>query len=250
MTAPRFANLLFSGRCNLRCPHCIGRQLPGPDVDNLELYPPKNLDLFCHLLRERGIRELSLTGTNTDPLLYRHLPELIAALRRRVPEVRLSLHSNGLLVLPLVHVVNRCHRLALSLPSFDPDTCLAMTGRRLAIDLELVLQRVQVPVKVSTLVTPHNLAEIPAIVARCRALGVRRMALRRLYGDETPLDLLPGQAPVRFFGNQPVYDCDGMEVTVWRFEQSALECLNLFADGFIGDRYLLAHNRPPQAEAA
>ncbi len=36
-----------------------------------------------------------------------------------------------------------------------------------------------------------------------------------------------------------MYDYDGVEVTYWRFEQTACTSLNLFADGSIGSEYLL-----------
>ena len=40
-----FANILFSGRCNARCPFCIGRQVdPRLNEDNLDEFPPRELD--------------------------------------------------------------------------------------------------------------------------------------------------------------------------------------------------------------
>ena len=42
-----FANLLFAGPCNARCPFCIGRQIdPRLSVNNLREFPPRNLDRF------------------------------------------------------------------------------------------------------------------------------------------------------------------------------------------------------------
>jgi len=240
MPSPAFANILLSGPCNLRCPHCIGRRVPARfKVFNLDCFPLAGLGRFCDELVERGVREVSLTGVDTDPLLYRHQPRLLAELRRRVPGVRVSLHTNGRLALSQLKEVNLYDRVCLSLPSFEPRTCRAMTGSGRVLDLAAILDKATVPIKVSVLVTDENRAEVPAILERCHALGVRRAVLRRLDGDGRPWDLLPGHEPVALFGENPVYDLRGLEVTVWRFDATALSCLNLFPDGSISDCYRL-----------
>jgi MoaA/NifB/PqqE/SkfB family radical SAM enzyme len=236
-----FANILLTGRCNRRCPHCIGHALAGRALpDSLGLFPLPGLAEFLVALRRHTICEVSLTGTNTDPLLYLHLDRLIDCLREEVPGIRLSLHTNGALALRRIRVFNRFDRATVSLPSFRPGTCRRMTGSPRVPDLAEILRLSDIPVKVSTLVTPGNRAEIPEILRRCRELGVRRLVFRRLYGDPSPADFFPGRKPVRTFGGNPVYDLGGMEVTVWDFRHSTLRCLNLFSDGSVGDAYELA----------
>jgi hypothetical protein len=107
------------------------------------------------------------------------------------------------------------------------------------LPLERILAAARIPVKISTLVTEHNVAEVPSIIDRCWSLGVRRMALRRRYGDERRRPLLTGHRPVSHFAGNPVYDVGGVEVTVWDFDGSTLDCLSLFSDGTISDAYLL-----------
>ena len=239
-----FANILLTGRCNRRCPHCIGHALAGRALpDSLGLFPLPGLAEFLEALRRHGITQVSLTGTNTDPLLYRHPDRLIDCLRKEVPGVRLSLHTNGALALRRIRVFNRFDRATVSIPSFRPATCRRMTGSPRVPDLAEILRRSAIPVKVSTLVTPDNRAEIPEILRRCRELGVRRLVLRKLYGDLSPEDFFPGRIPVRIFGGNPVFEQDGLEVTCWDFERSTLRCLNLFSDGRIGTSYLLARTR-------
>jgi len=97
-----------------------------------------------------------------------------------------------------------------------------------------------IPIKISTLVTLDNRREISEIISRCKELAVRRLVLRRLYGETQPEDFFPGCAPVRLFAGNPVYDVDGLEVTVWDFARSTLRCLNLFSDGTISREYRLA----------
>ena len=236
-----FANILLTGRCNRRCPHCIGRALAGrAQPDSLGLFPLPGLAEFLEALRHHGVTEVSLTGTNTDPLLYRHPDRLIDRLRKDVPGIRLSLHTNGALALRRLRVFNRFDRATVSIPSFCPATYRRMTGSPRVPDLPEILRQSTIPVKVSTLVTPENREEIPGILRRCHELGVHRLVLRKLYGDSAPDDFFRGRAPVRIFGGNPVYELDGLEVTVWDFGWSTLRCLNLFSDGSISDAYELA----------
>lgn len=240
--APRFANILLAGPCNQRCPHCIGKKLGAPFPPNLDRFPLKNFARFTTLLRELGIRQVSLTGTDTDPLLYRHVEQLLAALRQAVPGVQISLHSNGLLALARLSVVNQFDRVALSLPSLRPATCRALTGSSRVLDLEKIAAAVSMPLKISMLLTPANLGEVEAVIARCHGLGIRRLVLRQLHGTAQPLDPLPGRTPARWFAGQPVFDVDGVEVTVWDFASAQLDCVNLYSDGTLSRRYLL---QPP-----
>lgn len=239
-----FANILLSGPCNLRCPYCIGRQIdPRFNQDALDRFPPRNLEAFAALLRRHGVRQIVLTGTNTDPQCYHHEARLVSWLRGQLPGAQLSLHTNGQLALSKMAVVNLYDRVSLSFPSFDPDTYARMTGVRRVPDLERILREARVPVKVSRVLNEHNAGELDAFLARCRALGIRRVVLRQLYGDTRAWDILPGRPPASTYRNNPVYDVDGMEVTYWRFEDTTSTALSLFSDGTISTRYLLTRRK-------
>ena len=247
MPAPYdFANILLSGPCNLRCPYCIGRQIdPRFKKDVLDRFPPRNLDRFVALLRRHGVRQVVLTGTNTDPQLYRYEAHLVAWLRAQLPGVQLALHTNGQLALRKMDVFNRYDRVCLSFPSFDPDTYARMTGSRQVPDIERILREARVPVKISCVLDEPNAGGLDAFLARCRGLGVRRVVLRQLYGDSRAWDILPGRAPARTYRHNPVYDLAGLEVTYWRFEDTTSTSLNLFSDGTISPEYLLTRARRP-----
>jgi molybdenum cofactor biosynthesis enzyme MoaA len=235
-----FANILLSGRCNLRCPHCIGhnqtlRGMP----ENLSQFPLNGLDRFISALCRYGITQISLTGTNTDPQLYAYEPELIAYLRQRIAGVKISLHTNGILALRKMEVFNRYDRATISLPSFALTTYRQMTGRTAVLDLAAIMNAATIPVKISTLLTEQNIHEIPSIIMRCRELGISRMVLRRLYDETRAWHVFPDLQPIRYFAGNPVYEVDGLEVTVWDFATSQVRCLNLFSDGSISQEYQL-----------
>jgi pyruvate-formate lyase-activating enzyme len=241
-----FANILLGGPCNRRCPYCIGRQLPERlRRDNLDELPPRGLERLIGLVNEHGIRDVVLTGTSTDPQLYRHEAALIALLRARLhPDARLALHSNGALALRRMSTFNRYDKVCLSLPSFEPAIYAQMMGSRRVPDLARILGLATVPVKLSCLVTDTNRAGLPDYLERCRELGVRRLVLRRLHDDpsEVPIlpAVLPGVAPIGAYRGNRVYRLGALEVTDWCFRRTNCTCLNLFPDGTLSDRYRLA----------
>lgn len=207
------------------------------------------------LIRAHKIRQVVFTGTNTDPQLYRHEARLLAALRQQLhPTTQFSLHTNGLLALRKIAICNQYDRVTLSLPSFSPVTYHQMMGVSQMPDLAEIMQQAAVPVKISCLVTAENAAEMPRFLARCRILGIRRVVLRKPFGEAcngdqawdqiTPrheLALLPQAA----YRQNRVYDYFGMQVTLWNFEQSTSQSINLFSSGAISSNYLMAkHNSP------
>jgi molybdenum cofactor biosynthesis enzyme MoaA len=92
-----FANILFAGPCNRSCPFCIGHLVPpAASVDNLGTYPPRGIDQFIEVVNRERIEQIVLTGTTTDPQLYRHEARLLTMLRERLhAQARLSVHTNG-----------------------------------------------------------------------------------------------------------------------------------------------------------
>lgn len=233
-----FANVLFGGPCNRRCFYCIGKQLPERvNVNNLAEFPPRGLDAFIAEVHARAIREIVFTGTTTDPQMYRFEVELLELLRARVPAARVSVHTNGALALKKLSAFNRYDRACISLPSFEPDVYARHMGSPHVPDLAEILRRATIPVKVSCVLDHDNAAALEPFLARCRAIGVRRVVLRRIFGDPRRWEIpLPRTGEYR--GN-PVYDYRGMEVTYWDFEATSSSSINLFADGSLGGDYLL-----------
>ena len=236
-----FANVLFAGPCNRFCPWCIGQQLPASaSVDNLDLFPPRGLDAFIDCVNEHHIREIVFTGTVSDPQLYHHELRLLEHLRERLhSDARFSVHTNGVLALKKLETFNAYDRACISFPSFEPETYSQMMGSRRVPDLAAIVRRARIPVKVSCVIDAPNAGEIDAFIARCAAIGVRRAVVRRLFGDTRAWPVLTAQTPARCFKGNPVYDLNGIEVTVWDFDDTQCRSVNLFPDGTLGTSYLL-----------
>ena len=243
-----FANILFGGPCNQRCPYCIGRQLPPPLTrNNLGEYPPANLSYFAELLREYHVGQLVLTGTNTDPQLYEHEERLVHWLRERLPGIQLSLHTNGQLALSKMDILNLYDRVTISFPSFDTGTFRAMTGARHVPDLSRIVQAARIPAKVSRVLTKRNVGQVEDYLAHCQEIGVQRLVFRRLYGDSRRWEVFRGMEPVTFYRGNPAYAYPGLQVTYWDFAYSTSSSLNLSSDGSISSRYLLVPTERPYA---
>ncbi len=239
-----FANLLLSGPCNLRCPDCIGQKLdPDTSINTLSTFPPPGFDTFIKAVREQSILQISITGTNTDPQLYPYEIWLIDRIRNLVDGVQISLHSNGRLALLKPEAFNAYDRATISLPSFDPLTCRLMTGSARVLDLPSIMLMSEILIKISTLITEHNSGQLHEIIDRCRKLGIKRMVLRQRYGEHQFVPAFDVLTPIRQFAGNPVYEVDGIEVTIWNFSRSKLQCLNLFPDGTLSHHYELNHRR-------
>jgi molybdenum cofactor biosynthesis enzyme MoaA len=245
-----FANLLFSGPCNARCHFCIGQEIDlALQLDNLNVFPPKNFAAFVRLIQQHKVRQVVFTGTNTDPQLYQHEARLLTSLRQRLhPETGFSLHTNGRLAHRRMDTFNQYDRVTLSFPSFNPVTYRQMMGVSHPPSLAEILQEATVPVKISCLVTNENAAEIPDFLQRCQALGVPRIVLRKRFGETRPWDQLMAfqglpLIPQDEYRNNRIYDYLGIQVTLWDFEQSTSESINLFASGVISENYLLTESQ-------
>ena len=241
-----FANILFSGPCSARCYFCIGQQVSTErNQNNLDVFPPAGLDQLIARMWQEEIRQVVFTGTNTDPQLYRHEERLLNLLRSELPAtVRFSLHTNGRQALRKMDVFNQYDRATLSLPSFEPEVYFQMMGVRNPPDLSEVLRRVHIPLKISCLVDGHNGPGLPDFLYTCQQIGVRRVVLRRLFGDLGPwhswLDpIMAEMQPTAPYRGNPVYQLDGMEVTLLDFGASQSRSINLFANGALSEHYLL-----------
>jgi MoaA/NifB/PqqE/SkfB family radical SAM enzyme len=235
-----FGSILFAGPCNQRCPYCIGRRLPANLLrPNLHDFPLRSLDAFVAMLRQHSIHQITFTGTNTDPQLYDHEARLIGWLRSELPSTRLSVHTNGQLTLAKIDVFNMYDRATISFPSFDRSTYFKMTGTRQIPDLEAICARSEIPIKLSCVIDEANADQVDEYISCCRAIGIRRVAFRQLYGDNRNWHILSHEIPTHTYRNNPVYDLNGMEITYWHFEHTTTTSLNLFSDGTISTEYLL-----------
>jgi molybdenum cofactor biosynthesis enzyme MoaA len=129
------ANIHFSGPCNLKCTYCIGQFMPHLNGYNTLHVPPgllPGIDNFLHKVRKRNIKEITLTGTNTDPALYHNLSVLTEWLREEIGEdLKIGIVTNGQESIPVCRPVSQApmfDRVVVSVPSFDSDIYSEVQG--------------------------------------------------------------------------------------------------------------------------
>jgi molybdenum cofactor biosynthesis enzyme MoaA len=238
-----YANILFTGNCNLNCFGCIGKH---PSLQNLPIntseFPLKNIDLLLEKVNQHKIPDLAFTGTNIDPQLYKHELKLINFIRERLnPETRLSLHTNGLLVLTKLDVFNSYDKASISFPSFNQKTFFQVTKSKIQPSIEKILSSAKIPVKLSMLVTPFNEHEIPEYLQNAKNIGIKRIVLRKLKNHDAdyPIEnIFKNEKKTKEIFGWPVYDVSGLEVTICGFDNSTARGLFLFSNGRL-ENYLV-----------
>jgi molybdenum cofactor biosynthesis enzyme MoaA len=236
-----YANILFSGPCNLGCYECIGNEIDGVQ-SNLHQFPLINIDGLLSKVNEHDIPDLAFTGTNTDPQLYNFERELIDYIKPVLTgRTKLSLHTNGLMALRKMDLFNMYDKASVSLHSFKADTYENMTRAGNMPDISRIAEQATIPLKLSMLVTEHNIDEIDEYVRKTADLGISRVVVRKIKGRE---DLFPleeikpfnDQYVIKKVYNWPVYEIHGVEVTVCGFDKSTAKGLFLFSDGSLEEQ--------------
>ncbi|AKU12710.1 molybdenum cofactor biosynthesis protein A [Azoarcus sp. CIB] len=111
-------------RCNFRCIYCMPREVFDADhafLARKELLSFEEITRVARLFAARGVRKIRITGG--EPLLRKHVENLIAQLAE-IPDVELTLTTNGVLLPKMAHVLRAAglHRVTVSLDAIDDAT--------------------------------------------------------------------------------------------------------------------------------
>lgn len=248
-----FANIHFSGPCNRACYFCIGQHMPGVDpINNLDTWPLPGLDRFVQECKRAEVREVNLTGSDTDPLLYQHLPQLCAYLRDALPGIRLGIRTNGILVKhrgqphsawPLFD------KASISITSFDGDLYRKTMGRGTPPDLaEILNQSEGLDIKVNVVLCPETVesGDLWKTLTILAGYGVKRVNLREPYGQPRIGDPLADRLPKwgEIFG-MPQYQIGDTVITYWDVHYVEVESVNLYANGLVSTTYPVSLGHDP-----
>jgi hypothetical protein len=253
-----FGNILFGGPCNQKCVFCIGQQLPKHlSPRNHREWPLRNLDLFVERMTLSNTKRIILTGTTTDPQLYKYEGELLNHLRESIPDAHISIHTNGLLAMRKLDIFNQYDTATISINSFEPSTFSKIHGVTTMPDIGLITAKTKPAIKLSCVLTADNIGQVESYIDKAKELGVKRIAFRHVFNVgksslEPPLPTPSALAcldPVRFHCDNRVFDIDGVEVTYWKFDATSGNSLNLFSSGLLSDEYLLS-NAPNHQDAS
>jgi len=218
-------------------------------LNNLDEWPLKNFQDFVGGCLARDVPEVNLTGSNTDPLLYRHHAELCGALRKGIAGCRIGVRTNGVLAAARPDIWSLYDKASVSITSLDPDKYRATMGRGEPPDISAILRiKPGMPVKVNVVLCPETVAtgDIEKTLDALADAGVRTVNLREPYGQ--PHIGSPLEDPVGERLGMPRYDWRGMDVTYWDVHYVEVESVNLYANGVVSETYPITKGYSPRGE--
>jgi len=156
----RDLRISVTDRCNFRCTYCMPREVFGPGYEFLHrsgLLTFEEITRLAVVFVQLGTRKIRLTGG--EPLLRRNLERLVEQLRASVPDVELTLTTNGSLLVKKAAVLRAAglHRMTVSLDALDDATFQKMNDasfpvQRVVEGIEMARQVGFTPVKINTVV--------------------------------------------------------------------------------------------------
>lgn len=217
--------------------------------NNLDKWPLKNIDAFVGFCQARGVKEVNVTGTNTDPLLYQHTDKLISYLRGRIDGLVLGVRTNAAAHHSKLHFYDKA---SITVCSFDPIVYKTMMGRGDPPGIEWLMEQLPhlaTTLKVNVVLGPENVGtgDLEKTLWRLGTAGVKRVNLREPYGQPTigdPMSRIGLKRNETRLG-MPVYLWGTMEVTYWDVHYVEVESVNLYANGNISEDYPITRGHDP-----
>lgn len=235
-----FGNIHLSGPCNRKCYFCIGQHMMGLDKYNvLDQWPLKGLDEFIKKCKEQNIKEINLTGSNTDPLLYNHTLKLHDYLYKGLGYFfDFKVRTNAVANLDNLSYFNSG---SVTICSLDEDIYKKMMGTGSPPDLKEIINYTYnwSDLKINIVLGPENVGDdLKKTLRKLIDHGVKRVNLREPYGQPRvgdPLD--KDYSPNKYVFGNPVYLIDECQITYWDVHYTEVESINLYANGNVSEDY-------------
>ena len=248
-----YSEILFVGKCNFNCFYCLGHEMHKSTMCNtlnthFQKWP--NFDKWLNSLKANNVRTIYLSSTNSEPLLYAYLSELIDFLQDIGFNV--GIRTNASLD---TTVCNKCkEEISLSLQSLNPETFKKITGVMLTFDFIENLKKITSDnVRVSIVVNRYNKNEIFDMINKLKDLNIRYVQLRQCY-KYYETDIQPDidafnkirskltSFPIKgYFNESVIYDVDRLSVSVWEtvFKKESISSSNYWTNGIVTENNLL-----------
>jgi hypothetical protein len=199
---------------------------------------------------KKNIKEINVTGSNTDPLLYRHIYKLTWLLRQSIPGVRIGLRTNGVLILSNHKDLWTLYdKVSISVTSLDPELYTQTMGMGTPPNLEKIIAMGPTKeLKLNVVLCPETVqtGDIFQTIAKASDLGIKRINLREPYGQPCIGDPLKGilKSETSTYG-MPTYKWGSTLVTYWDVHFVEVESINLYANGIVSTTYPVSKGHCP-----
>ena len=248
-----YGEILFVGQCNLKCFYCLGHEMHASTKCNtLNTYFKDwpHFDEWINKLLENNVQKIYLSSTNSEPLLYSYLSDLIDYLQDL--GFKVGIRTNASLD---TSVCSKCkEEVSLSLQSLNPETFKKITEVPLNFDFLENLRKIDNDnIRVTIVVNRYNYLEIFDMLNKLKNFNLRYVQLRQCYKyydvDITPdidafkyvINLLKRYPIKGNFNESIIYDVNGLSVSVWEtvFKKESISSSNYWTNGVITDNNLL-----------
>jgi GTP 3',8-cyclase len=120
----RDLRISVTDRCNFRCVYCMPKEIFGPDYQYLrrdEVLTFEEITRLARIFANHGVRKIRLTGG--EPLVRKDLHLLVQMLAQGIPELDLTLTTNGALLARQAQALKEAglQRVTVSLDSLDDE---------------------------------------------------------------------------------------------------------------------------------
>lgn len=247
-----FGNIHLSGPCNRSCYFCIGQHMMALDSYNvLDKFPLDNLETFIEQCKAKNVHEVNLTGSNTDPLLYRHSARLKERLLQDIPNLVFGIRTNGVLSEQKEEDLKLFDKGSITICSLNQEIYRKMMGSGLPPDLETILPLYShfSELKINIVLGDENIETkdiLRTIEAVCR-FGIKKVNIREPYGQANIGDPLEqwGFVPESSVFRMPCYSFGETKVTYWDVHYVEVESVNLYANGVVSETYPITKGCDP-----
>lgn len=240
-----FGNIHLSGPCNRSCYFCIGQHMMELDRENnLNRWPLIGIDAFIEQCLKKNVCEINVTGTNTDPLLYKHTEKLKNYLKKHIPNLIFGVRTNGVSWCTHFERIELYDKGSITICSLNNKIYKQMMGRGFPPDIVGMSCNLTNwnNFKINIVLGPENITDVFNTLDFLEGMEfpVKRVNLREPYGQPTIGNILEKNEIAIYkkdvFGN-PCYDYEGLEVTYWDVHYTEVESVNLYANGRISLTY-------------
>lgn len=222
-------------------------------LNNLDTWPLPGMDGFLTQCAARSVSEVNLTGTNTDPLLFVHIKELVATLKSGLgPLTKVGIRTNGALVMTRQRDWRLFDKASISLHSFDTAIYRKMMGSGHPPQLKQIVEASGgIDLKVNIVLGPENIEgrDILKTLNQIEAAGIRKVNLREPYGQPRIGDPMAAWRfePKGWRLGMPFYHYASLDVMYWDVHYVEVESVNLYASGLVSETYPITKGHDPVA---
>lgn len=231
-----FGNIHLSGPCNARCYFCIGQHMMQLDSYNtLSTYPLPGWEEFSEKCVENNVDEIYLTGTNTDPLLYK----FIRKLKDDVHSLgcKFGARTNGLAIKKHPDRYAAFDKVSVSIPALDKEIYSQIMGVKRNPPTKSEIFSGPGDVKINIVLCPESRECVLNDLDTYAKWGVERVNLREPYGQPHVGNPFKDDEPVSYIYGMPQYMIGATIVTYWDVHYVEVESVNLYASGKVSLTY-------------